>query len=87
MLYFLTAQRCDLCVEAEVIVIRGLADLNSPLEIEVVDIAHDRELKKRFGLQIPVLLCRTSDTFLAWPFTDKQVAEFISRQNVDGKVQ
>lgn len=86
MLYFLTAQHCELCVEAEAVVVRALAELNSQLEIEVLDIANDRELKKRFGLHIPVLLCQASNQFLGWPFTERQVAEFLRRQDVGHEV-
>ena len=47
---------CHLCQEMKVIVERVVRETHAAVEIQEIDIANNRDLEERYGLEIPVLL-------------------------------
>ena len=65
---------CHLCEDAEQL----LQDLPH-VDYQKVDIADDDALVERFGIRIPVLCHKLSQTTLDWPFDKADVEAFIAR--------
>jgi hypothetical protein len=66
---------CGLCDDA--------LDVVSPLvgdvyRLQIVDVTSSLELKKRYGLKIPVLYRDDTGEELDWPFDQAQVEAFLS---------
>ena len=51
-----TRPGCHLCQEMKVIVERVVRETHAAAEIQEIDIANNRDLEERYGLEIPVLL-------------------------------
>jgi len=64
---------CLLCERAETL-LRSMPEL-ARVTVDVVDIAADDELTRRYGTMIPVLALR--DRELAWPFNADDVVELL----------
>jgi len=74
-LFFYTTSQCHLCELAEALLVN--TPMQSPVPVDVVDIAQSEELVQRYGTRIPVL--RRSDTGqeLDWPFDRDQLLTFL----------
>ncbi|MBT5331120.1 MAG: glutaredoxin family protein [Porticoccaceae bacterium] len=69
-----TGPSCSLCKKAEDLIYAagvGASDL------EKVDITTSLELKKLYGLKIPVLHRKDLEQELFWPFDQQQLAEYL----------
>jgi hypothetical protein len=65
---------CQLCERAETL-LRSMPEL-ARVTVDVVDIASDDELTRRYGASIPVLAVRGRE--LAWPFNADDVVELLA---------
>ena len=74
-LKFFTTQGCHLCEQAEEILLTLKKECI--FELEVVDIAADKELVERYGLSIPVLLNAATGEELYWPFNADKIASLL----------
>ena len=65
-LKFFTTEGCHLCEQASLI----LDELHDQFifEMEIVDIATEEDLVRKYGLSIPVLLNIENNEVLYWPF-------------------
>lgn len=63
---------CHLCEEAEGLVVQA------GLKVEKRDIMDDEDWQQRYGIRIPVLLNQASGRELGWPFSLKQLRQFVS---------
>lgn len=68
---------CHLCEEAELI-LTECGQLNSQMEVEIIDIAEEEHWQALYAIRIPVLLHTESQKALFWPFTADDVTDFIS---------
>ena len=66
---------CHLCELAEELLWPLLDEFS--LRLEPVDIADSDELLERYGVCIPVLLCKGNRAELAWPFDQHQARQFL----------
>jgi predicted metal-binding protein len=64
---------CSLCERAEAM-LRSMPEL-ARVPVDVIDIAHDDSLMRRYGASIPVLAAR--DRQIAWPFNADDVIELL----------
>tara|TARA_B100000945_G_scaffold58349_1_gene43297 strand:+ start:1119 stop:1358 length:240 start_codon:yes stop_codon:yes gene_type:complete len=74
-LKFFTTQGCHLCEQAEEILVTLQKEYI--FELEVIDIAADKELVERYGLSIPVLLNAATGEELYWPFNADKIASLL----------
>ena len=74
-LKFFTTQGCHLCEQAEEILVALQKEYI--FELEVIDIAADTELAKRYGLSIPVLLNAATGEELYWPFNADKIVSLL----------
>ena len=74
-LKFFTTQGCHLCEQAEEILVALQKEYI--FELEVIDIAADKELVERYGLSIPVLLNAATGEELYWPFNADKIASLL----------
>jgi hypothetical protein len=76
--YLYSTAGCHLCEQAEALLQPFLrAGL---FHVQVVEISHDEELVRRYGLRIPVLACAAKDVEeLGWPFDQAQVWSWSSQ--------
>ena len=74
-LKFFTTQGCHLCEQAEEILLALQKECT--FELEVIDIAADKELVERYGLSIPVLLNAAAGEELYWPFNADKIVSFL----------
>ena len=65
---------CSLCERAEAL-LRSMPEL-ARVTVDVIDIAEDDALMRRYGASIPVLAAR--DRQLVWPFNADDVIELLS---------
>ena len=75
-LKFFTTQGCHLCEQAEEILVTLQKEYI--FELEVIDIAADKELVERYGLSIPVLLNAATGEELYWPFNADKIASLLA---------
>ncbi len=80
-LYLYSTAGCHLCEQA--------AELLQPFlraghfHLQVIEISHDEELVKRYGVRIPVLACEGKGVEeLGWPFDQAQVWSWWSQANL-----
>ncbi|WP_199611586.1 glutaredoxin family protein [Flocculibacter collagenilyticus] len=64
---------CHLCEQAWQLI----ANLRQAAIFEVIDIAKDDQLVAEFGVHIPVIENKEQKLRLYWPFTERQLAEFL----------
>ena len=72
-----SANDCELCLVA-----RDLIYASLPVDsysLEIVDVRSSLDLKKQFGLKIPVLGLAECDALLNWPFDQVGLIEFMAR--------
>lgn len=74
-LYFYITEDCELCEEAEQILVR--TPLDTPLPVDVVDISQSEALVQQYGERIPVLRMEPEGKELDWPFTSEDVIAFL----------
>ena len=74
-LYFYITENCELCEQAEQVLVR--TPLDTPLPVDVVDISESEELVEQYGERIPVLRMEPQGKELNWPFTSDDVIEFL----------
>jgi glutaredoxin len=75
MVILYTGPGCKLCNDAEQLLFQaGLS--NS--QIEKVDVTSSLDLKKRYGLKIPVLQRQDSGRELYWPFEIEELISFLT---------
>lgn len=77
MLKLFSGPHCGLCEDA-LDLIAPLLDERYKLRME--DVMSSLELKKRYGLKIPVLRREDTGEELDWPFDRLQVTEFLGRR-------
>ena len=65
-LKFFTTQGCHLCEQAEEIL--TVLQKRYMFGLDIIDIATEQELVKKYGLSIPVLLNSENKEQLYWPF-------------------
>ena len=68
---------CHLCDVAKAIVQEVIAPMPQQYQIEAVDITQHFDLKKNYGLKIPVLRHSASGRELNWPFDHQQCWQFL----------
>lgn len=74
MVILYTGPSCKLCNDAEQLLFQaGL----SHSQIEKVDVTSSLDLKKRYGLKIPVLQRQISGQELFWPFGIEELVSFL----------
>jgi hypothetical protein len=81
-LYLYSTAGCHLCEQAEALLQPLLrAGL---LHVQVVEISHDEELVRRYGIRIPVLACEGKAGLqeLGWPFDQAQVWSWWSQASL-----
>lgn len=69
-----TGPNCSLCNKAEDLV---YASGIGASDMEKVDVTSSLELKKRYGLKIPVLHRIDLEQELFWPFDQQQLVEYL----------
>ena len=74
-LYFYITENCELCEQAEQVLVR--TPLDTPLPVDVVDISESEELVEQYGERIPVLRMEPQGKELDWPFTSDDVIAFL----------
>ena len=74
-LYFYITENCELCEQAEQVLVR--TPLDTPLPVDVVDISESEELVEQYGERIPVLRMEPQGKELDWPFTSDDVIVFL----------
>ncbi|MFO7788195.1 MAG: glutaredoxin family protein [Halospina sp.] len=74
-LYFYITENCELCEQAEQVLVR--TPLDTPLPVDVVDISESEELVEKYGERIPVLRMEPQGKELDWPFTSDDVIAFL----------
>ncbi|WP_077529092.1 glutaredoxin family protein [Vreelandella utahensis] len=74
-LYFYITENCELCEQAEQVLVR--TPLDTPLPVDVVDISESEELVQQYGERIPVLRMEPQGKELEWPFTSDDVIAFL----------
>ncbi len=81
-LYLYGTAGCHLCEQAEALLVPLLrAGL---VRMQVVEISHDADLTRRYGIRIPVLGGYDGQgrwTELGWPFDQAQVWSWLSQAN------
>ena len=82
--YLYSTAGCHLCEQAESLLQPFLhAGL---MHLQVVEICHDDELVKRYGIRIPVLACESDKDGerleLGWPFDQAQVWSWWSQASL-----
>jgi len=66
------APYCHLCDDAKIVL-----DTISGLNFEVIDISSSFDLKKAYGMRIPVFKNNLTQLELNWPFDTNAILEFI----------
>ena len=74
-LYFYITEHCELCELAEQVLEN--TPLDTPIPVEVVDIAESEELVAEYGERIPVLRMEPSGRELNWPVSSDDVIAFL----------
>ena len=74
-LYFYITDNCELCEQAEQVLVR--TPLDTPMPVDVVDISESEELVEKYGERIPVLRMEPQGKELDWPFTSDDVIAFL----------
>lgn len=69
-----TGPNCSLCDKAQNLIYAVLP--SGSYQLEKVDVTTSLELKKNYGLRIPVLKDAASEQELAWPFDEAQLIQF-----------
>ena len=69
-----TGPHCELCDTAKELIYASLPV--GSYELSLVDVTTSLELKKAYGLRIPVLRHPASGAELEWPFTSGQLLAF-----------
>ena len=82
-LIFYTTDHCELCQQAEQVLLR--TPLQTPVPVDVVDIAESEALVERYGTRIPVLQREPGGAELGWPFNEADVVKFIENPDCDSK--
>jgi hypothetical protein len=77
-LYLYSTAGCHLCEQAEAL-LQPLLHAGL-IQLQVVDISHDEELVRRYGIRIPVLACGEQE--LGWPFDQAQVWSWWSQASL-----
>lgn len=76
--YLYSTSGCHLCEQAEALLQPFLRV--GLFHVQVVEICHDEELVKRYGVRIPVLACAAKGLEeLGWPFDQAQVWSWSSQ--------
>ena len=69
-----TGPHCELCDQAKELIYpfttRGI-------ELDEIDVTQDLEIKKRYGLHIPVLV-KPNGEELGWPFSREDLESFLT---------
>ena len=74
-LVFYTTTHCHLCELAEALLVN--TPMDTPVPVDVVDIAQSEALTREYGLRIPVLRRNDTGAELDWPFTRDQLLAFL----------
>jgi len=74
-LTFFTTEGCHLCEQAMDLLVR--TPLESPVPVDVVDIAESEILTAVYGTRIPVLRRADTGEELGWPFDENAVIDFL----------
>lgn len=74
-LYFYVTDNCELCEQAEQILVH--TPLDTPMPVDVVDISESEELVQKYGERIPVLRMEPEGKELDWPFSAEDVIAFL----------
>jgi Glutaredoxin-like domain (DUF836) len=75
VLTLFTGPQCGLCEQAFDLL---APQLRAPYRCQRVDVTTSFELKKRYGLSIPVLRREDSGAELKWPFNSDQLGDFLA---------
>ena len=75
-LKFFTTQGCHLCEQAEEILI--VLQKRYMFGLDIIDIATEQELVKKYGLSIPVLLNSENKEQLYWPFDTDAIIRLLN---------
>lgn len=71
-----TGPDCSLCNKAEALLYAvGIG----ASQLEKIDVTSSLELKKKYGLQIPVLQRADMEDELFWPFDQQALADYLAR--------
>jgi len=73
-LFYVTDQ-CELCKQAEQVLVE--TPIDTPIPVEVVDIAESETLVEQYGERIPVLRMDPQGKELNWPFDQNDVINFL----------
>jgi hypothetical protein len=74
-LYFYVTDQCELCKQAEQVLVE--TPIDTPIPVEVVDIAESETLVEQYGERIPVLRMDPQGKELNWPFDQNDVINFL----------
>lgn len=74
-LVFFTTSHCELCEQAEAILVN--TPLPYPIPVEAIDIASSEALVERYGTRIPVLRREDTGAELGWPFSRDDLLAFL----------
>jgi len=69
-----TGPHCSLCDSAQDLIYDCLP--TGHYNLEKIDVTKSLELKKKYGLRIPVLGIQGCELELAWPFNEFQLVQF-----------
>lgn len=69
-----TGPQCELCETALSLIYASIPA--GSYQLQKTDVTTSLELKKTYGLRIPVLKNTTTGTELDWPFDESQLLEF-----------
>ncbi|MCB1649375.1 MAG: glutaredoxin family protein [Pseudomonadales bacterium] len=76
-----STESCHLCEQAQALLVPVLNHVNAmaqtPVRLQVQDIADSEALVARYGVRIPVLCYAAGGQELAWPFDQAQAFAFI----------
>jgi hypothetical protein len=73
-LYLYSTSHCHLCEVAHALILQVL---KTP-KLKIVEITDEEQLLVRYGLKIPVLQRQDTLAELNWPFSEADIAEFVT---------
>ncbi len=77
----MTTTACHLCEQAKEMLdhlFNADLQLKNTMIVEMVEIANDDALIEKYGIRIPVLLCREKE--LAWPFELPELHQWLLQE-------
>ena len=72
-----TTLGCHLCDEA-LAMVKFLQASEKSLTLAEIEIADSEELMAEYGIRIPVITAEKSEGELGWPFTIKELTQFLN---------